>query len=365
MRKSALFCLLTVVLVHFAFGQSAEDTNTYSESTSNKERPELKFSNGVRKDFEKRKKQILGQKKKLDGNDEETIKIDSTLVIIPVTVYDRHGNYGSDLKQENFRIFEDGEEQEIEYFGTNDKPTYVALLIDTSPSTKYKREEIKNAAKTFVSKLKPEDQVMVIYFNRTYKVTTEFTNNRQKINRAIDEIRFSGNTVVYETIGFTVNEKLSKIDGRKAIVLFTDGVDTLSVSIRHDDSLYYSQESGATFFPVYYNTYRPNMAGILGFLVKGDTLKEYETGRKYVEQLAERTGGKVTDSGADSADLTKAFESIAEELHRQYFIGYYPKKDGEIGDERRIKVRINRPNLAIRARDSYIIGGNLKPSREK
>lgn len=363
MKKSALFCLLNLVLANFVFGQTTENNETYSESKSNKERPELKFSRRVQKDLEKRQKQILEQKKKSGGNDEETIQIDSNLVMIPVTVYDRQGNYVSDLTQENFKVFEDGEEQEIAYFGTTDKPIYVALLIDTSPSTKYKREEIKNAAKTFVSKLNTKDQVMVIYFNNGYGITTEFTNNRQQINKAIDNIRFSVNTVVYETIGFTINERLNAIDGRKAIVLFSDGVDTKSSRIRRDDSLYYAQESGATVFPIYYNTYRPNMSGIFGFLVRGDTLEEHENGRKYIEQLAERTGGKVTDSGVDANDLTKAFESIAEELRRQYFIGYYPKKDGETGEERQIKVRINRQNLAVRARDSYIVGGNLKSEK--
>lgn len=109
-----------------------------------------------------------------DGEDGE-VKVDTTLVTIPVSVFDRNGLYIPNLKQTDFKVFEDGKEQEIAYFGTSEKPFTVILLLDTSPSTDYKIEEIRSAAVAFVDQLKPQDSVMVIEFDGNVHVLTEST----------------------------------------------------------------------------------------------------------------------------------------------------------------------------------------------
>src|SRR6185295_1095056 len=102
-------------------------------------------------------------------DDGEVLRVETNLITIPVSVYDRNGLYIPGLRQQEFKIFEDGVEQDIAYFGTQDKPFTVALLLDTSPSTQYTIDEIHSAADAFVDHLSPQDSVMVIEFNGDIK----------------------------------------------------------------------------------------------------------------------------------------------------------------------------------------------------
>jgi len=305
----------------------------------------------------------------VDANtdDGDVVKIETNLITIPVSVYDRNGLYISNLRQTDFKIFENGEEQEIAYFGTSEKPFTVILLIDTSPSTAYKIEEIQSAATAFVNQLKPQDNVMVIEFDANVHVLTETTNDRQKIFKAIGKADFGDGTSLYDAVDFSLRKRLGKIEGRKAIVLFTDGVDTASYKNDFDSTIRDAEESEALIFPIYYNTFFdnrgggtsstiPNLGGILSG--RGNTSGEYALGRKYLEELSAATGGRIFRPEATPGGLTAAFEGIAEELRRQYNIGYYPQTEAKTGQRKQIKVRINRPNVVVRARDSYIVGAN-------
>jgi Ca-activated chloride channel homolog len=289
--------------------------------------------------------------------DEEAIKIETNLVTIPVSVTDRNGFYIADLRQEEFKIFEDGVEQEVAYFGASDKPFTVVLLIDVSNSTAYKIEEIQAAAAAFVRQLKPQDRVIVIQFDDSVKVLTEVTNDHDKINKAISRTGFGDDTSIYEAVDFSLHKQLAKIEGRKAIVLFTDGVDTSSEKATFESTVRDAEESGAVIFPIYYNT-AFNTIGAARISAGGSNV-EYARGRAYLTELASATGGKMVRPESTPKGLTAAFESIAEELRRQYSIGYYPSEAGETGERRQIKVRVNRPKLVIRARDSYIVGGGF------
>jgi Ca-activated chloride channel homolog len=308
----------------------------------------------------------------VSADDEDVIKIEANLVTIPVSVFDRNGIYIPGLTQENFKIFEDGKEQEIIYFGTSDKPFTVVLLLDTSPSTEYKIEEIRSSAKAFVRQLKEQDSVLVIEFDENIHVLTEATRDRQKINKAIDEADMGYGTSLYDTVDFSLRKRLNKIEGRKAIVLFTDGVDTTSDKAGYDENIRDAEEAGALIFPIQYNTFFDNgrNGGVLSspfpfpgsgggiFRPRGTRAEDYALGREYLNDLAAATGGRVFRPEATPGGLTAAFEGIAEELRRQYNIGYYPQEEGKTGERKQIKVRVNRQNLIVRARDSYIVGMN-------
>lgn len=297
---------------------------------------------------------------------EDEVRVETTLVTIPVSVFDRNGLYIPGLRQQDFKIFEDGKEQEIAYFGTSEKPFTVILLLDVSLSTEYKIEEIRSGARAFVDQLKPQDQVMVIEFDAKVKVLTEATSDRQAIYRGIDKAKFGGGTSLYEAVDFSLKKRLNAIEGRKAIVLFTDGVDTTSGRrTTYDSTLALAEESDALVFPIYYNTYFDTRRGI-GFPTsgtifdppppRGTRAEDYALGRRYLEELADYTGGRIFRPESTPGGLTAAFEGIAEELRRQYQIGYTPAEDGKPGQRKTIKVRVNRPNLVIRSRDSYIVG---------
>ena len=302
-------------------------------------------------------------------SDSDVVKVETDLVTIPVSVFDRNGLYIPGLLAKDFKIFEDGKEQQIAYFGTSDKPFTVVLLIDTSPSTSYKIEEIRAAAKSFVDQLKPQDNVMVISFDQGVHVHGEMTNDRQAIYRAIDKANFGNGTSLYDAVDVALRKQLAKIDGRKAIVLFTDGVDTTSRKT-YDMTLDEAEESESLIFPIYYNTFFDSQGGgTLGSInggmipsihnnsgMRGTGSEDYALGRKYLEDLAAYTGGRVFRPESTPGGLTAAFEGIAEELRRQYNIGYIPQNEGKIGQRKQIKVRVGRPNLIVRNRDSYIVG---------
>jgi VWFA-related protein len=294
-------------------------------------------------------------------DDDAVVRVETSLITIPVTVLDEYGGYVTDLEEHNFTIFEDGKPQEIAYFGTSDKPFTVVLLIDTSPSNDFNIKDIRAAARAFVEQLKPDDNVAVVEFDANVNVLSKVTNDREKIYKAIGKADFGGGTSLYEAVNYSLEKVLNEITGRKAIVLFTDGVDTTSSrKITYDYTIDRAEESDTLIFPIYYNTFlqvqRDAASG--GIAPPGTTAGEYAVGKKYLEDLAEYTGGRVFRAESTAGGLTRAFEAIAEELRRQYNIGYTPDEDGFPGQRKTIKVRVNRPGLLIRARDSYIVGEN-------
>ena len=301
--------------------------------------------------------------------DGEILKVKTSLVTIPVSVFDRNGLYIPNLRRTDFKIFDNGTEQEIAYFGTSDKPFTVILLIDTSPSTAYKIEVIQRAATAFIDQLEAQDSVMVIEFDQNVHVLTELTKNRQAIYKAIQQADFGNGTSLYDAVDFSLRKRLSQIEGRKAIVLFTDGVDTTSRKARYETTVNDAEEADALIFPIYYNTFFDLNGGIGGTFPNGGIIfgggnqqrpssSDYARGRKYLEDLADATGGRVFRPEATPGGLTAAFEGIAEELRRQYNIGFYPSEEGVTGQRRPIKVRVNRPQLILRARDSYVVGAS-------
>ena len=293
-----------------------------------------------------------------DSNDEGIIKINSTLVTIPVSVSDlTKGLYVSDITKEEFKVFEDGVEQEIAYFGEFDKPFTVILILDTSPSTEYKIEEIQEAARFFVDQLKPQDRVEVIKFNEKIRVLAKATNKRDKIYQAIEKARFDSGTSLYDVVDFALSERLKKVEGRKAIVLFTDGVDTTSEDAFFDDTVKQAEKSDTVIFPIYYDT-SPDQLGNRkrkNSQKRNRILKDYKFGKMYLEDLATSTGGRVISPESTPDGLNAAFKAIAEELSYQYNIGYYPIIEGIPGQRKKIKVRVYRPDLNVRARDNYIV----------
>ncbi|MEO8073659.1 MAG: VWA domain-containing protein [Acidobacteriota bacterium] len=363
-------------------GTQKDESVGYSESAPNAPRSISVKDRNSKKSKKETKKETKPTVQTTDAAntapanpDEEVIKVETNLVTIPVSVSDRNGFYIPNLNKQNFKVFENGVEQEIAYFGTSEQPFTVVLLIDVSPSTAYKIEEIQAAAAAFVQQLNPQDQVMVIEFDSSVHVLTEVTGDRDKINKAIRKTGFGDGTSLYEAVDFSLRKRLDKIEGRKAIVLFTDGVDTTSVRANFEETVRDAEESDAVIFPIYYNTFLNNIGiggggggvmstpptlglpgGIGGRQSTAGVSAEYTRGRAYLTELAAATGGKLFRAESTPGGLTNAVESIAEELRRQYSIGYYPSASGETGERRQIRVRVDRPKLIIRARDSYIVG---------
>jgi len=393
----------------------------------------------------------------------DVVKVDTTLVSIPVAVMDRDGKYIPDLTKENFRIWENDAEQKVAYFASTEKPFTVALVIDTSASTRYKIEEIQDAAIAFVNQLRSDDKVIVVSFDDKIKgADRRPTSDRATLRNWILDTRIGSGTRLYDAVDQVINNIFNHIDGRKAVVLFTDGVDTTSKHASYESTLRDAEENDALIYPVEYDTSsdmgiwfpggggggsrrgnyptsgrnypnggnNPNGNGrnypngngggnypngngrnnpnnnrsggsifdILGAILNGGaypsggypggggggrnrggwpggggagtTRGEYETADQYLHDLARVSGARLYDS--EQTNLTAAFQSVAEELRRQYSLGYYPKNAPQAGERRNIKVRVNRPELVVRTRDSYVFqqganqtaqGGTQQPAK--
>ena len=149
----------------------------------------------------------------------DIIRVNTTLVTIPVSVMDRDGRYVPNLQKEEFRIWEDGVEQDVAFFQSVDKPFSVVLMLDTSPSTQFRLEDIQDAAISFVNQLRSDDKVMVVSFNDDIKILSEFTTDRRKLERAIQRAKTDDGTRLYDAVDMVINQQLSRVQGRKAIVL--------------------------------------------------------------------------------------------------------------------------------------------------
>lgn len=325
----------------------------------------------------------------------DVLRVSTTLVSVPVSVMDRAGKYVPNLQQRDFRIFEDNVEQQVAYFASVEKPFTVALVIDTSGSTRFKIEEIQDAALAFVDQLRADDRVMVVSFDDKIRVLAEPTSDRYMLRNAIRQTRTGDGTKLYDALDLVINQRFNRIQGRKAIVLFTDGVDTTSKHASYQSTVRDAEELDALIYPVQYDTFQDMQGGgggggggrggswpgggrrtgnttmdiLIGILGGGSvgiggggggnigtSRADYERADAYLRDLAEKTGAR--QYRADSVyNISQAFGLIAEELRRQYSLGYYPKNGAQAGQRKQIRVRVNRPGLIVRARDSYISTG--------
>ncbi|HEV8430400.1 MAG TPA: VWA domain-containing protein [Pyrinomonadaceae bacterium] len=309
---------------------------------------------------------------RIDPNGEtvegDVIKFDTSLVMVPVTVMDRYGRYVPLLRKENFRIQENGVDQKIAYFATTNSPFSVVLLIDTSGSTSVRLSDIQDAAIKFVDKLKPSDSVMVMSFDDQIEVQCKATTDREVITKAIRRTRTGGGTRLYDAVDDILRKQLKTIAGRKAVVLFTDGVDTSSHRASYDSTLRLAEESEASIYSVDYDTSGGMMSNgiplpggrgtILGLPlpgsgVPGTTRGDYKRAVAYLHALADKTAGRFYN-GDSLFGIAQAFTWIAEELGRQYSLGYYPTIAGKDGEQRQIKVKVTEADLVVKARESYI-----------
>ena len=188
-----------------------------------------------------------------DSSAQEVLKIDTALVTIPVIVSDRNNVYLSDLKQSEFQILEDGKLQETAFFTAIKEPFHVVLMLDTSGSTEEKLGQMQQAASVFVDQLQAGDKVKIISFDDEVKDWGDFTNNRAALKKAIADTQPGKGTKLYDAMRLALNN-LARVQGRKAIVIFTDGVDYRSDSARYDDNLRVLEESGVIVYPIRYDT---------------------------------------------------------------------------------------------------------------
>ena len=293
---------------------------------------------------------------------DDVIRINTTIVNSPVLVIGRNGKFVPTLQRDDFVLLEDGIPQEIAHFSTVQKPFTVAILIDTSRSTSVSLEDVKDSAIAFVDNMRTNDQAMVISFSQQIRVLAEPTTDRETLRKAIRSCRPEGSSRVYDAVSFALTERLDRITGRTAVVMFSDGVDNDSVNATFEGTLKLIKNTQALIFPVQFNTYefaqRPlSRARRSAPVGSGLSREDYLRADVYLHQAAVLSGTGVYPA-QDINDLNKAVASISDELHNEYNIGYYPRNPGQLVGEHKIEVRTKAPNLLVRARTSY----SLNPS---
>jgi len=320
----------------------------------------------------------------VEDND-DVIKVDTDLVTIPVRILDRNNRFVGGLTQSDFKVFEDNAEQDIAYFSNEREPFTVALVLDMSYSTKFKIGEVQSAAIAFIDQLRSQDKVMVVSFDQDVHILCEPTNDRKTIYSAIKSTEISTGTSLYEAMDEVMNGHLRGIKGRKAIILFTDGVDTTSRAADNIKNLSDALELDALIYPIRYDTFadvqamknkpvitqpttipipdrKPPPGGMpFPFPVigtpseQGTSPEDYKRAEEYLTELANRTGGRIY-LASSLMNLADAYSKIASELREYYSLGYYPKIEGSAGKRRRIGVKVDRPGTVVKARDGYVVG---------
>ena len=294
--------------------------------------------------------------------EEPPIKLEATLVQVPVVASNEGGRYVIDLKKNDFAVFEDGVKQEIEFFGSAEEPFNVALLLDASGSTLSQLGYIKESARAFIENLRSHDRVMVISFDDSVHVHCDLTSDRERLRQAVAAIQPGEYTQVFEAVYTAVWERFERVEGRKAVILFSDGIDNASSEIAMEDTLDAVIETeDVIIYPIRYST-RADVEARMEKRRPADKLdasrrdldREYRKADEYLQQLADLSGG-IVHRADQLGDLKAAFARIADELRHQYILGYYPANTRKSDDERKISVKVSRQGVRIRTRPGYKI----------
>lgn len=315
--------------------------------------------------------------------EDEVIKVNTALVNIPVIVSDRNGRNIAGLQVDNFLVFEDGKQQKIDYFASEESPINVALMLDTSKSTKDVLGKIKKAAKEFIKQLQPNDKAMVVSFDNDVQILSDLTSDRKMLEKAIKnaEIGERVGTVMQDAVYDVVEKQLSSIKGRKAIILLTDGKDFGSY-VTKPQLLYRLEESDTLIYSIFYETgeipqrfrrnrfpddifFPPNRRGQMRRQIpfpdnfprpnieraRQRIERENEQAVDFLQRIVDATAGRLYQKKIN--DLDETFRQIADELRKQYLVGYYPDGNEPEKSLHQIRIKVDKPDVVVRAKNSY------------
>ena len=336
----------------------------------------------------------------------DVVRIDTQLVAVPAIVTGNDGRLVSGLRKENFAVYEDGQLQTLANFGTTEIPFEIALLLDTSGSTRDDVSLIRQAANAFIEALRPGDRVSIEAFNTaedgptkmaTVEVLSALTSDRKELRKAIEHLGASNGTPFYDALDKAATEIFRQparddLRGRRAVVALTDGVDSSSNSdfaqakaklmsagvatyfiqvntedfvedrlmkdCQDDGRLSLSQKQleryRRIFVPAASKEDYANFCQMGPFERMSISRELYNLARREMNDLAKATGGK-NFLAATLQDARKAFARVAEDIGTQYSLGYYPTNKNRDGKFRTIKVEVKgiKDKAVVRAREGY------------
>lgn len=293
----------------------------------------------------------------------DVLRVTTSLVKVPVAVKDSRGRYVVDLRKEDFRVYEGGAERQIAHFGDVDEPVSVVLLVDVSCSIR-KPEDTVAAAMAFVDQLRPTDSVLPVTFGREIRVLLDQpTSDRAVLRESLRGlpdgklVPCAGGTRLGDAVEFVLTSVLKESTGRRAVILLTDGRDSLLSKPGWRPRTF--KEVSELGIPLYsirlWGSDNPLFGGW-----PGDSLAEQAKARfdsadfdGYINDLAELSGGRYYPKSTGKS-LRTYFEQIGDELRHQYVLAYYADTSKAKEERRKIKVRVTRQGVSVRARDSYL-----------
>jgi VWFA-related protein len=262
---------------------------------------------------------------------------DVSAVALDVVVTDTRGRFVRGLTQDDFLIMEDGAPQELVFFTSEGTPVTVMVLLDSSASIRSNLEEVQNAANRFINRLPRGDAARIGFFHNRVVFGPRFTDNMNEHVAMINQMRPQRSTHLYDALLASFDE-LSTVQDRKALIVFTDGDDEGSETSM-EEALEASRRANVSVYSV----------GLLGWSATGGMV----INEGLLTQVAEYTGGRAFFP-TDEDEMRDAFDTIAEELHRQYRMAYFPPTTEDVDGWRDIEVRMtSRENLIVRTRLGY------------
>jgi len=259
------------------------------------------------------------------------LKIDTTLVLIPVAVTDSLNRFVLGLQKEDFHLSEDSEEQNIAHFSGEDAPLSVGLVFDESGSMDYKVRTSRAAVAQFSKTMNADDEAFLVEFNDTARLSVGFTANMEEIQTALTKAQSGGLTAMLDGIDLAIRTMKKARNSRKAIVIVSDGGDNHSqYTAAQIESLV--READVQVYAM--GVFEPSLSF-------GLTAEEV-SGPRLLSEIATQTGGRAF-SAALMSDLPSVAARIAVELRNQYVLGYYPKNQTRDGKYRRVEVKLGQP----------------------
>ena len=306
---------------------------------------------------------------------DDTIRLRTEEVLLNITVTDGFNRQTTSLRQEDFIVAEDGQRQDISSFTVSTVPVSVVLMLDASGSVAGEITSLRDAALSFVKQLGPEDKVSVMEFHSEVELLQDWTSSPDDIRHAISW-RFKpgmvrtkeghstyASTALYDSIFLTAEEQLSKVDGRKAVIILTDGDDSSS-KVTYEQALAAIIRSNAVVYVVskareFISQISSQVGGKVGRVLNGGNsrladqyIARLERAERVMIDLAGRTGGQVFSPLRDS-EMKDVYSKVALELKNQYLITYIPKNEERDGQLRKVRVFLTRAGYTVRTRDSY------------
>ena len=336
----------------------------------------------------------------LPGQQTPTFSSDVKVVNLLATVRDKHGQIVSNLTKDDFKLEEDGRPQTIRYFAKEtDLPLTLGLLVDTSMSQRRVLEQERIASYAFLEHLMREDKdkAFVIHFDWDIELLQDLTSSRKKLNAALEKLdnpefeqsgggggspgsgghHRGGGTTLYDAVFLASDELMQKQQGRKAVIILSDGVDTGS-KVTLTRAIEAAQRANTLVYSILFSdkdaygnrNYGVHMGGMGGGMGRpggigrggpgGYPQQSHPDGKKVMEQIARETGGRFFEVSKKQS-IDQIYASIEEELRNQYSLGYTPDKADAAPGYHKIHLTTTQKDLVVQTRDGYYTGSAAQP----